>query len=682
MSKTKTCPKCGGSGELDHCGHCNGSGKVRCSACNGAGEISNSCSVCGGRGKVEKTRWINCPGCGGSGMHSYYADGTGSKSRCGTCNGRGQVEDRYDDYCPNCNGAGHVGVVRECGTCNGTGRVTCPRCGGTNAHEPSTCDRCDGKGQVEVYTSSSSSSEEGTWWEAVLGLLVLIALCWGGWRGYKWLFGERGGSEVITEVEIMEKWEEHLEKRREAFDDGKPEKEIEAKGLRNYTWDEWQEKFKKEHEAQAKQEAPAKTRAQELGEQAVSAAKGLGDKAKSLWQNITSDEIKDPEAELKRLNTRLAELEGDGKTGGQQVAASKPQPTNRKSVKNRVTIRGNEAIVTVISEGQTRQEAWKAAFRTAVKSAVCGFVCDHKLLEDNKDRFEECLNTVGKADVKRYKTFKDLQIGREFSVGIEATIDKNELVPKFAKVFPCVFAKPPVKNAMPVATGKSATNGSVDVNGVVGGKGKPTDEARAETEALAKVEAEARRLAKARAAAEAKARAEAEALAKAEAEAGRLAKARTAAEAKARAEEEARAKARRLAEDRARKVTAARASTESVGSGQPNGTGHKASKDSKAIRIVVHGKGKTKDAAVRWALRDAVFKTVGTWVDSKSRIQENREKVVAQVKTITEADVPKFEVLETQEKDGGFVVKVRASVSKKKIAPKFAEIFPDVFVIE
>ncbi len=85
------------------------------------------------------------------------------------------------------------------------------------------------------------------------------------------------------------------------------------------------------------------------------------------------------------------------------------------------------------------------------------------------------------------------------------------------------------------------------------------------------------------------------------------------------------------------------------------------------------------DAAVRWAIRDAVWRTVGTWVDSKTRIKENHDRVLAQVKTITEADVHKFEVLDTQMQDGGFIIKVRVSVSKKKIAPKFAEIFPDVF---
>ena len=239
--------------------------------------------------------------------------------------------------------------------------------------------------------------------------------------------------------------------------------------------------------------------------------------------------------------------------------------------------------------------------------------------------------------------------------------------------------------------------------------------AKAEAEARARAEAEANRLAeelarkeaeakarseeqaRAKKKAEAKAKAEAEARARAEAEAKRLAEelARKEAEEKARAREEARAKieaearakaeaeakARAVAEAIAKAEVNADASVEPEGSadGQQDGDMHKASKDSKGIRIVVQGKGKTKDAEVRWAIRDAVWKTVGKWVDSKARIQENHDKVVAQMKTITEADVAKFKVMDTQMQDGGYIVKVKVSVSKKKIAPKFAEIFPDVF---
>ena len=191
--------------------------------------------------------------------------------------------------------------------------------------------------------------------------------------------------------------------------------------------------------------------------------------------------------------------------------------------------------------------------------------------------------------------------------------------------------------------------------------------ARAEAEAKAKAEAVSERRADnlARKEAEAKARAEASARAKAEAENKRLAEklARKEAEEKARVREQARVKM--AAETKAKAEAAAKAQAEAEGkakaeadaksnvsvgsedsvSGQQDGDKHKPSKDSNGIRIVVQGKGKTKDAAVRWAIRDAVWKTVGTWVDSKARIQENHDKVVAQVKTITEADVAKFEVV-------------------------------------
>ena len=248
--------------------------------------------------------------------------------------------------------------------------------------------------------------------------------------------------------------------------------------------------------------------------------------------------------------------------------------------------------------------------------------------------------------------------------------------------------KPIAKSAKPVAPEAvaPAKHMVVSTKSVVpedeGAKAEARVKLEAEARAKAKAEAEARAkmeaAVRAKMAAEAKAKAEAEARTKAEAEAKRLAEtlARKEAEAKARAEAETLAKAKTGADAKPKDSTVAEGAV--VGQ-QGGGVVHKASKDSKEIRIIVQGKGKTKDAAVRWAIRDAVWKTVGKWVDSKARIQENHDKVVAQVKTITEADVPRFEVMDTQMQDGGFVVKVKVSVSKKKIAPKFAEIFPDVF---
>ena len=430
--------------------------------------------------------------------------------------------------------------------------------------------------------------------KVVLKLIGILLAVWIGWAVIKgvWngMFGG-GGSDEITEAAIMEKWQEHLEKRRDAFGDGLSEKEIEAKGLRNYTWDEWQEEFKKAHEAADKPKAEKKKvqaggedsavkKAKEIGDQAMSAAKGLGDKAKSLWQNLTSKEAKNSEAE-----------------------------TNANVVAETMTTAEAEAKVKAEAEAKAKAEAEIRAKAEAESAAR------KKAEAEARAKLEAEARAKAKAEA-------------EARAKMEA-----------------------------------------EVRAKVAAEAK----AKAEAEARARAEAEAR----ARVEAEAKAKAEAEARIKAEAEAKRLAEklARKESEAKARAEAEARAKAKTEADAKPKNNPTA----EGTVSGQGNGTGHKASKDSKGIRIVVQGKGKTKDAAVRWAIRDAVWKTVGTWVDSKTRIKENHDKVVAQVKTITEADVREFEVMDTQEQNGGFIVKVRVSVSKKKIAPKFAEIFPDVF---
>lgn len=392
------------------------------------------------------------------------------------------------------------------------------------------------KGSKEkVSSSSSSSSEEGKWWEYVLGLLILIALCWGGWRGYKWLFGERGGG-VITEAEIMEKWEEHLEKRREAFDDGKPEREIEEKGLRNYTWDEWKERFKKELEAQEKEEGPGTTRAQEIGEQALSTAKEVGGKAKSLWQDFTSNSMVDLWRE--RQNKRR-ELLGQGA--------------------------GTDEIEKMGYDDLTFDE-FKARYK-----------------DKDVEAEMKILNARAEEYIKERKNAA-----------------QQRTVPAVTR---------PEK---PIASTKPAT---------VPGSSSVRNEAMVRTKADAAANAKSA-------------------------------------------------------------IEAAKAAAEGAVSGQQNGTGQKASKDSKSIRTVVQGKGKTKEAALHYAFRRAVWNTVGTWVGSKTRIEENRAQVIALVETITEADIRKYEVMETKQQDGNIFVKVRVSVSKKQIAPKFAKVFPDVFANE
>ena len=359
---------------------------------------------------------------------------------------------------------------------------------------------------------------------------------------------------------VMEKWHEHLEKRRAAFAEGLTEEGVEARGYKNYTWEEWQA-LKQKGQNSSKSSASEKTddvqaikKAWEihLSKMAAARQKYGVEKANEMGlKNYTFDEFrqyykklnakspeqnqkeKDPEAELKRLNARLAELEGERKTGEQQSTVAPkvetPSPTTTAAV---VPVKP----VAVPEKPATRREAVVSAKPVAMPEKP----------------------------VRRR--------------GAEAP------------------AKPAAVSTSPAASKTAA----------------PTRSATLAT-------------------------------------------------------------------------TASGASANGIKSatgGQQNGTSQKASKDSKAIRIIVQGKGKTKEAALRYAFCQAVWKTVGTWVDSKTRIEENRDKVVAIVATVTENDISKFEVLDTWQQDGTTFVKVRVSVSKKKIAPKLEKVFPDVFANE
>ena len=357
----------------------------------------------------------------------------------------------------------------------------------------------------------------------------------------------------------MAKWEEHLEKRRAAFAEGLSEEGVEARGLKNFTWEEWQNRSK------------------------AKAAEKPAEKVEDISEKYRA-----------HMNKRMSFL-NSGHTDAQAHALGLDDYTFDEFKKNYKNIKYKtpEEIQQIEAEAKARAEAEAKATAEA----------------ESERRADSLARKEAEAKARA-----------EASARAKAEAENKRLAEKLAR--------------------KEAE-----------------EKARAREQARAKMEAET----KAKAEAESKRRAEMQA--------------RKNAEAKARAEAEARAKVKVDANATPKALAESGAAT----SGQKEGAGHKPSKASKGIRIVVQGKGKTKDAAVRWAIRDAVWKTVGTWVDSKTRIKENHDKVVAQVKTITEADVPKFEVMDTQMQDGGFVVKVRVSVSKKKIAPKFAEIFPDVF---
>lgn len=465
----------------------------------------------------------------------------------------------------------------------------------------------------------------------ILGLIVVLAVIFGK--------NENPNDPAVK----MEKWHEHLEKRRAAFAEGLPEEGIEARGLKNYTWEEWQTRNQKAQEKTPEKEVKQKTKSleelwiehQETRADLSNQGMGQTDLERYGYGGMTLDEFKarfkdkDVEAELKNLKARAEAMLGEKRSLEAQNRTTRPSaavapvksPAERKPIAPASATRksfaggvrengaasvqqngvGNKAskdskiiVFTVQEKGKTKKSALRFALHHAVLKAVGTWVDSKTRMDENRDKVIAQVMTITENDVHNFEEMETKEQEGGFVVKARVSVSKKKIAAKFANIFPDVFTMPnTAATTVPPAPEKE----------------KP------------------------------------------------------------------------VVERPIVPVVTTPVKTPTQGDGA-NVTGHKASKDSKAIRIVVHGKGKTKDAAVRWALRDAVFKTVGTWVDSKSRIQENREKVVAQVKTITEADVPKFEVLETQEKDGGFVVKVRVSVSKKKIAPKFAEIFPDVFVIE
>ena len=408
--------------------------------------------------------------------------------------------------------------------------------------------------EYESGGGSSSSGELPSGCVKIVGMiLAFLVVC--GILGMLFCKNEDANDPAVK----MAKWEEHLEKRRAAFAEGLSEEGVEARGLKNFTWEEWQNRSK------------------------AKAAEKPAEKVEDISEKYRA-----------HMNKRMSFL----------------------------------------NSGHTDAEAHALGL-------------DDYTFEAFKQNYKNI----------KYKTPEEIQqIEAEAKARAEAE-----------------------------AKAKAEAESERRADGLA--RKEAEAKARAEASARAKAEAENKRLAeklarkeaeeKVRAREQARAKMAAEARAKAEVESKRRAEmqARKNAETKARAEAEARAKAKAEANTKPKAL----AESGAAASGQKEGAGHKPSKDSKGIRIVVQGKGKTKDAAVLWAIRDAVWKTVGTWVDSKTRIKENHDRVVAQVKTITESDVPKFEVMDTQMQDGGFVVKVRVSVSKKKIAPKFAEIFPDVF---
>lgn len=149
----ETCHACHGSNK---CHHCNGTKLVVCEDCEGTGRCDNCdgsgrqiCPNCDGDGQVVRTKLVNCARCHGKGQLYYDGPERQYWYDCSLCGGRGQIEKEYEDTCPTCGGDGRItckvcGGRRSCGICNGSGKVECNVCAGSGK-----CIECGATGKAE-----------------------------------------------------------------------------------------------------------------------------------------------------------------------------------------------------------------------------------------------------------------------------------------------------------------------------------------------------------------------------------------------------------------------------------------------------------------------------------------------------------------------------------------------------
>ena len=113
-------------------------------------------------------------------------------------------------------------------------------------------------------------------------------------------------------------------------------------------------------------------------------------------------------------------------------------------------------------------------------------------------------------------------------------------------------------------------------------------------------------------------------------------------------------------------------------SGSPGNETGSVAKDLGVAVVTVTGKGETKEEAKNAALRAAVERAVGAWVDAES-IMKNSELLKERVNSISNADIKRCETLEERKASGLYICKIKAWVEKKAIAPKFQSVFPAAF---
>ena len=103
-------------------------------------------------------------------------------------------------------------------------------------------------------------------------------------------------------------------------------------------------------------------------------------------------------------------------------------------------------------------------------------------------------------------------------------------------------------------------------------------------------------------------------------------------------------------------------------------------KNQNVVTVTVMGKGETPEEAKLAAFRAAVEKAVGIYVDAES-MMKNSELLKDRVNTISNADIKEYETIRKgrMRKSGLYGIQIKATVEKKAIAPKFADVFPAAF---
>ena len=166
----------------------------------------------------------------------------------------------------------------------------------------------------------------------------------------------------------------------------------------------------------------------------------------------------DADALINSLNAEISQIDAreaketpktESSERDDEASLSKPQPKpQRKKVSRPVLDESGEratkdskvVVVTAFGKGETKEEARKNAFRSAIEKAV-GVYVDAESMMQNYEMVKDRVNTISNADITKCETLKEGRLkSGGYGVQIRATVEKKAITPKFKDVFPAAFA--------------------------------------------------------------------------------------------------------------------------------------------------------------------------------------------------------------------------------------------------